>query len=201
MTKSSTSQVAAKKARGIRRKSATKGAGKKARDTGRKTASKIAVEKAHDSHRKISASVFGSLEPRDMQQKIAERFEAFEAFRDAAQVPDSLRALAERNVAQTREQYERSKSMLNAVLESWQKSFGAAGQGAVALNGRIIDIADRNINNAFDLAAGLAGAKNLTEAMEVQAAFWRKQLAYLGGQAKRVRAPSTADVTRQSKSK
>jgi hypothetical protein len=76
--------------------------------------------------------------------------------------------------------------MLNAVLESWQKSFGAAGQGAVALNGRIIDIADRNINNAFDLAAGLAGAKNLTEAMEVQAAFWRKQLAYLGGQAKRV---------------
>jgi hypothetical protein len=181
MTKSSTSQVAAKKARGTRRKSATKGAGKKARDTGRKTASKIAVEKAHDSHRKISASV-GSLEPRDMQ-KIAERFEAF---RDAAQVPDSLRALAERNVAQTREQYERSKSMLNAVLESWQKSFGAAGQGAVALNGRIIDIADRNINNAFDLAAGLAGAKNLTEAMEVQAAFWRKQLAYLGGQAKRV---------------
>jgi hypothetical protein len=198
MTKSSTSQVAAKKARGTRRKSATKGAGTKARDTGRKTASKIAVEKAHDSHRKISASVFGSLEPRDMQEKIAERFEAF---RDAAQVPDSLRALAERNVAQTREQYERSKSMLNAVLESWQKSFGAAGQGAVALNGRIIDIADRNINNAFDLAAGLAGAKNLTEAMEVQAAFWRKQLAYLGGQAKRVRAPSTADVTRQSKSK
>jgi hypothetical protein len=197
MTKSSTSQVVAKKARATRRKSATKGAGKKARDTGRKTASKIAVEKARDSHRKISASV-GSLEPRDTQQKIAERFEAF---RDAAQVPDSLRALAERNVAQTREQYERSKSMLNAVLESWQKSFGAAGEGAVALNGRIIDIADRNINNAFDLAACLAGAKNLPEAMEVQAAFWRKELGYLGGRAKRVRAPSTADVTRQSKSK
>ena len=45
------------------------------------------------------------------------------------QVPTRFRALAEQNVAYTRELYEGSKNTLQAVLESWQKSFGAAGQG------------------------------------------------------------------------
>ena len=36
-------------------------------------------------------------------------------------------------------------------------------QGAVALNRKIIDIAQRNINSSFDLAKSLAGAKNLAE--------------------------------------
>ena len=59
------------------------------------------------------------------------------------------------------------------------ESLGAAGQGAVALNRKIIDIAQRNINSGFDLAKSLAGAKNLAEAVELQAAYWRKQLAAL----------------------
>ena len=102
----------------------------------------------------------------------------FEGFRDA-QVPATLRDLAETNIAQTRELYERSKDTLQAVLASWQKSFGAANQGAVALNFKIMDIAERNISTGFDLATGLAGARNLTEVMELQSAYWRKQLSSL----------------------
>ena len=98
-----------------------------------------------------------------------------EAFRSTT-VQDTFRGLAERNLTQTREVYEHSKNTLQAILESWEKTFGAAGQGAVALNRSIIDIADRNINNTFDFAADLAGAKNLTEVLEAQAAYWRKQL-------------------------
>jgi hypothetical protein len=175
MTKSSTTKVVAKKAR------SKSDAAKKARDARRKTATKVAAEQARDTYRKTSPKAAIG-EARDIQRKMAAQFEEF---RDA-QVPDSLRALAERNVAQTRKQYERSKNTLNAVLESWQKSFGAAGQGAVALNRKIIDIADRNIDNAFDLAAGLAGARNLTDVMELQAAYWRKQVGDL--QAKEVRS-------------
>ena len=92
------------------------------------------------------------------------------------QVPNTFRVLAERNVAQTRELYEGSKNTLQAVLESWQKSFGAAGQGAVALNRRFIDLAERNINTGFDLATNLASARNLAEVMELQASYWRKVL-------------------------
>jgi hypothetical protein len=107
---------------------------------------------------------------RDTHRFLAEQFEGF---RDA-QVPATLRDLAETNIAQTRELYERSKDTLQAVLASWQKSFGAANQGAVALNLKIMDIAERNISTGFDLVMSLAGAKNAAEAMELQSAYWRK---------------------------
>jgi len=114
----------------------------------------------------------------------------FDEFRDT-RVPDSMRALAERNVAQTRELYERSANALQAVWESWERSLDAAGQGAVALNRKTIDIAARNISTGFDLATSLARAKNLAEAVEVQAAYWRKQFGELRMQAEEVRALST----------
>ena len=84
----------------------------------------------------------------------------FEEFRDA-QVPATLRDLAERNISQTRAIYERSKDAIEAVLVSWNKSFGAANQGAVALNLKVIDITERNISTGFDLAMSLSGAKNV----------------------------------------
>jgi phasin len=114
------------------------------------------------------------------------------------QMPEAMRALAEKNIAQTRELYERSKDALETVLESWEKTFDAAGQGAVALNRKVIDITQRNINSGFDLARSLAGAKNLAEAMELQAAYWQKQLGALGTQAEEMRSLSTKvteDVT------
>jgi hypothetical protein len=97
----------------------------------------------------------------------------FDQFR-RPQVTDTLRVLAERNVAQTRELYEGSKNNLQAVLESWQKSFSAAGQNAMALNRKMLDVAERNMDTGFDLAIGLAGARNLGEVMELQAAYWHK---------------------------
>jgi hypothetical protein len=88
-----------------------------------------------------------------------------------------LRVLAERNVVQTRELYEHSKNTFQAMLESWQKSFGSAGQNAVALSRKMIDVTGRNMDTGFNFAIGLAGARDLGEVMELQAAYWRK----LGG--------------------
>ena len=100
---------------------------------------KVVTDKARDSFRKTAAQ--------------------FEEFARDTEVPQAMRDLAERNIAQMRETYERSKDALEGVLQSWEKSFDAAGQGAVALNRKIIDIAQRNINSSFDLAKNLAGAK------------------------------------------
>jgi hypothetical protein len=60
------------------------------------------------------------------------------------------------------------------VLESWQKSFSAAGQAALSFNRKITDVAERNMETGFDLAIGLAGARNLAEIMELQSAYWHK---------------------------
>ena len=102
-----------------------------------------------------------------------------------------MRALAQRNIAQTRELYERSRGTLRSVLESWEKSFGAAAQGAVALNRKVLDIAEGNIDTNFALATGLAGAKNFAAVMALHAAYWRKRFGNLSAQAEEVRALST----------
>jgi phasin len=140
-----------------------------------------------------------SLDPKVAARKTVARFE--ELARDT-EVPQAMRDLAERSIAQMRETYERSKDALEGVVQNWERSFDATNQGAVALNRKIIDIAQRNINSGFDLAKGLAGAKNLAEAMELQADYWRKQLDTLAAQAEEVRTLSAqvaADATKPMK--
>jgi hypothetical protein len=84
---------------------------------------------------------------------------------------------------------------MGALLRSTKRRETIGGRrrtiGAVAFNRKIIDLAQRNVNSGFDLAKSLAGAKNLTEIAEVQAAYWRKMFATLTSQAEEVRALST----------
>ena len=106
-------------------------------------------------------------------------------------IPESVRAMAEKAVDQSRKVYERSKDALDASVATVERTFDAAGQGAVAFNRKIIDIAQRNVNSGFDLAKSLAGAKNLSEMVELQAAYWQKLLGTLTSQAEEVRALTT----------
>ena len=167
MSKSYAPKDAARKRRGTRRKATSKVIAEKARDKDQQTRPRVMAERnlpaiavwdVGDAHRGIAAQ--------------------FEKFRDT-QVPDTMRELAERSVAQTREVYEHSKNTLQSVLESWKKSFGTAGQGVTALNQKIIDMAERNIDTSFDLAMNLCRAKSLTEVMELQTAYWQKQFGEL----------------------
>jgi phasin len=106
-------------------------------------------------------------------------------------VPEGVRALAEQAVAQTRKAYDRSWDAFDASLTTFERTFDAAGQGAVAFNRKIVDLARRNVDASFDLATSLAGAKDLADMVELQAAFWRKQFGVLTAQAEKVRALST----------
>ena len=128
--------------------------------------------------------------------------EEFEQFTKDAQMPEAVRVFAEKNIAQSREIYERSKDALESVLESWERTFDAAGQGAVALNRKVIDITRRNISSGFDFAKSLAGAKTLAEAMELHSSYWSKQLNALRAQAEEMRDLSTrvtSDVVEPAK--
>jgi phasin len=131
----------------------------------------VAAEKARDTYRKTTAQ--------------------FEALTLDTAFPEAARALAEKTVAQTREAYDHSKAALEAGLDAMEKSFDAASQGAAALNRKIIDIAQRNLDSGFDLAKSLAGAKNLAELLELHGAHWRKQFGALAAQAEEVCALST----------
>jgi phasin len=146
------------------------------------TPAKVAAEKARAAYRKTE--------------------EEFERFTKEGQMPEAVRVLAENNIAQSREIYERSKDALESVLESWERTFDAAGQGAVAINRKVIDITQRNINSGFEFAKSLAGAKTIAEALELHTNYWRKQLGTLKAQADEVRELSTrvtADVVEPAK--
>jgi len=149
---------------------------RKARPTNGKAVPKVTVGKARDTAPKVVAEKASNAQ--------------FEV-----RVPSSMHALAERNVAQTRELYERSKNTLHAVLESLEQSC----EGAVALNRKIIEIAERNVSTGFDLAMSLAGARNLAEVMNLQADYWRKQFDILSAQTEELRALSTRVATSLTK--
>jgi phasin len=91
-------------------------------------------------------------------------------------------------VNQSREAYERGKDALEEAIDALERSFDAAGQGATAFNRKLIDLAQRNLNSAFDLAKNLAGAKNLAEIVELQSAFIRHQFDVFANQASEIRA-------------
>ena len=121
--------------------------------------------------------------------------------------PEAARELAEKSLAETREAYERSKSALEAALDTLARSFDSLSQGSAALNRKIIEIAHRNVSSGFDLARSLATAKNIAEVVELRAIYWYKQLSSLAGQAEEVRelsaklaadmaAPTKAHVSR-----
>ena len=114
----------------------------------------------------------------------------FEAVTVDTVFPEAARELADKTVAQTREAYERSKNSLEAALETVERSYDALGQGVTALNRKIIEIAQRNIDSGFDLARSLATAKTLAEIVELRATYWRKQFGDLAAQAEEVRALS-----------
>jgi len=181
MNKSSTPKVVSE----AHRKTAPKVAAGRARLTNGKAPPKVAVEEARDASPKSAPNV-GIAEARDAAPKPAPINAQSEAFRDP-QVPSSMQALTERNVVQTRELYERSKNTLHAVMEGMEMSC----DGAVALNRKIIDIAEHNVTAGFDLAMSLAGAKNLAEVMNLQAAYWRTQFDNLSAQAEELRSLST----------
>jgi phasin len=122
----------------------------------------------------------------------------FESIKLDTSVPESVRALAEKTVNQTREVYERGKDQLEEAIDALERSFDAAGQGATAFNRKLIDIAQRNLNSGFDLAKSLAGAKNLAEIVELQSSFMRHQFDVFASQAGEIRALTTkiaADTT------
>jgi phasin len=119
--------------------------------------------------------------------------QAAEAF-DMA-VPEAFRSAAERFVNQSREAYEHGKDTMEETVGMFEKSLDTAGQGAVALNRKMIEITQTNVNSGFDLARNLAGAKNLAEILECQTAFAQKQFETFATQAEEIRSLSTKVAT------
>lgn len=110
--------------------------------------------------------------------------ETFEKF-DMA-FPEAFRSAAESVVTRSREAYERSKDAMEGTVEMLEESFDKAGQGSAAINRKVIDVMQSNVNSGFEFARDIAGAKNVAEMFECQAAFARKQFETFATQAQEI---------------
>jgi len=137
--------------------------------------------------------------PMEAMEKMTESFETaakeFDALKFDAEVPESVRSMAESTVTQTREAYERGKEALDESIDALERSFDAAGHGATAFNRKLIDIAQRNLNSSFDYAKSLAAAKTLAEIVELQSTYIRNQFEVFAGQATEIQALSKKIAT------
>jgi phasin len=137
------------------------------------------------------------LNPNDTTERARETYyyKTIEGMTLDTALPQAARELAEKSLAQTREAYERSKTALEAALDTLARSFDSLGQGSAALNRKIMEIAHRNVSSGFDLARSLATAKNLAEVVELRAVYWREHLSSLAAQADEVRELSAKLAT------
>ena len=100
------------------------------------------------------------------------------------QVPEQVRAFAEKGVLQAREGYAKFKDAAETHNSTVEAVFGSASRGATEYSSKLLDIVKTNTGATLDFAQELVGVKSPSVAMELWAAFARKQFEAFTGQTK-----------------
>ena len=102
------------------------------------------------------------------------------------QLPEQMRAFAEKGVNQAREGYAKLKDAADTHNSTVEAVFNSASKGAAELSTTLLDIAKTNTNAGFDLAQSLIGVKSPTAALELWSGFAKSQFEAFTGQSKQI---------------
>lgn len=91
-------------------------------------------------------------------------------------IPPQVRELAEKNVEQARQAYDQFMDMARKAQDMMVRSSGAMADSAREAQGKAMRYAQDNLDASFDLAAELARARDLKEAMEIQTRYAQRQM-------------------------
>jgi phasin len=100
------------------------------------------------------------------------------------QLPEQVRAFAEKGVTQARESYSKLKDAAETHNGNIEAMFSSASKGATDYSAKLMDIVKANTSASFDFVQGLAGSKTLPEAFELWTAHAKKQVEVLTAQTK-----------------
>ena len=100
------------------------------------------------------------------------------------EVPEQMRAFAEKGVSQARESYTKFKDAAETHNSTIEAVFTTATKGATDYSAKLLDMVKANTTAAFDLAQELVSAKSLPQAMELWSAHAKKQVETLTAQTK-----------------
>jgi phasin len=100
------------------------------------------------------------------------------------EVPEQMRAFAEKGVSQARESYTKFKDAAETHNSTIEAVFTTATKGATDYSAKVLDIVKANTAAAFDFAQELVSAKSLPQAMELWSSHAKKQVETLTAQTK-----------------
>ncbi|MDD1537265.1 MULTISPECIES: phasin [unclassified Bradyrhizobium] len=100
------------------------------------------------------------------------------------EVPEQMRAFAEKGVSQARESYAKFKDAAETHNGTVEAVFTSASKGASEYTAKLVEFMKANSNAQLDFAQQLFGAKSPSEAMELWTGHTRKQFETLQSQAK-----------------
>lgn len=100
------------------------------------------------------------------------------------EVPEQMRAFAEKGVSQARDNYAKFKDAAETHNGTMEAVFTSASKGASAYSSKVMEFAKANTTAALDFAQELLGAKSPSEALELWTTHTRKQFETFTAQAK-----------------
>jgi phasin len=123
------------------------------------------------------------------------------------EVPEQMRAFAEKGVSQARDNYAKFKDVAESHNGTVEAVFSNASKGASEYSAKLMEIMKANTTASLDFAQALIGAKSPSEAMELWSSHARAQFETFTGNAKELTelarkvATETAEPIKTSASK
>jgi phasin len=100
------------------------------------------------------------------------------------EVPEQMRAFAEKGVSQARDSYAKFKDAAETHNSTVEAVFTTVNKGATEYSAKLIEFFKANTTTSLDFAQSLFSVKSPTEAMELWTSHARKQFETLTAQAK-----------------
>ena len=111
------------------------------------------------------------------------------------EVPEQMRALAEKGVSQARDSYAKFKDAAETHNGTIEAVFTSASKGASEYNAKLIEFFKANTTSSLDFAQELFGVKTPAAALELWTSQTRKQFETFSAQAKELTEPSQKVAT------
>jgi phasin len=100
------------------------------------------------------------------------------------EVPEQMRALAEKGVSQARDSYAKFKDVAETHNGTIEAVFTTASKGASEYSAKMMEMMKANTTANLDFAQELLGVRSPSEALEVWSSHARRQFEVVTGQAK-----------------
>ena len=91
------------------------------------------------------------------------------------EVPEQMRAFAEKGVSQARDNYARFKDVAETNNSTIEAVFASASKGASEYSAKLMEIVKANTSASLDFAHEMVGVKSPTEALELWSSHAKKQ--------------------------